>query len=91
LKQHINRTAFVARMWALADTPMINQKPQSTDDGWELVDGGYDVVMFSGLQVPEALTEGDDDNVIINEDSGDDDLINPSDSDDSDSEDSDSE
>ena len=52
LLNHIKRSAFVARMWSVADKPFIDLEPR---EGWELVDGRYDIVWFSGQQLPEDL------------------------------------
>ena len=59
LSNHMKRSGFVARMWADADQPFIEQEPH---EGWEVVDGRYDIVWFSGPQLPEDLCPEDDTN-----------------------------
>ena len=54
LKQHINRSGFVARIWAKADHQDIVQNPKTTD-GWEL----KEPVMFEGPQIPDELLTDD--------------------------------
>ena len=58
LKQHINRSGFVARMWAKADHQDIVQNPKTTD-GWELKDGCFEPVMFEGPLIPDELLTDD--------------------------------
>ena len=58
LKQHINRSGFVARMWAKADHQDIVQNSK-TKDGWELKDGCFEPVMFEGPLIPDELLADD--------------------------------
>ena len=57
-KQHINKSGFVAKMWATADHQDIVQNPKTTD-GWELKDGCFEPVMFEGPQIPDELLADD--------------------------------
>lgn len=57
---HLKRVAFVARMWADADKPLLTQHP-SEEDGWTLTDGIYSPVWFEGPQLPETLVPDDED------------------------------
>lgn len=60
LMAHVNRSAFVATMWANADQKEIEQHPKQ-HDGWELEGDTYNIVWFEGQQVPDTLVpkEGD--------------------------------
>lgn len=60
LSQHMKQSSFVAKMWANADKSEINQKP-SSDDGWELHDGLYEITWFDGCQLPELLIPEEND------------------------------
>lgn len=51
---HINRVAFVSKMWANADQLEIMQDPKERD-GWQLVDGNYMPIWFEGEQMPAGL------------------------------------
>lgn len=59
ISKHISRSSFVAKMWASADKSEISQHPLSAD-GWELVDGQYEITWFDGPQLPESLTPDKD-------------------------------
>lgn len=56
----IQRSAFIARMWAQADNTDINQHP-TTDDGWQLENDSYQITWFTGSQLPEKLIPEDED------------------------------
>ena len=60
LSLHIKRASFVARMWATAIESEITHHP-STENGWQLKDGQYEVIWFEGPELPESLipVEGD--------------------------------
>ena len=68
LEQHMHRSAFVARMWAKADSPNVTQKPKPAD-GWEISDGVYEPTMFKGPQIPDELLA--DDIQVMNDDDSD--------------------
>lgn len=57
---HINRSAFVARMWANAHLKEIDQHPK-LQDGWALQDDEYTIVWFQGPQFPDSLIPEEDD------------------------------
>ena len=75
LRQHIHRSAFVAKMWADADQQTIDQHP-STEDGWELINDQYESIWCNGLQLPDTLIperedvqcEDDDSAVVLSSD-----------------------
>ena len=50
LRQHIHRSAFVAKMWADADQQTIDQHP-TTEDGWRLINDQYEIIWCNGLQL----------------------------------------
>jgi len=69
---HINRSAFITKIWANADKKEIDQHPKK-DDGWELEDNTYNIVWhwFDGGQLPGKLVPEEDDavsNVAKNDD-----------------------
>ena len=76
IAMHMNRSAFIARMWANAHEKNIDQHPK-LQDGWtqEGQEDQYTIVWFQGPQLPDSLIpeEGD-----MTEDS-DDDLARSSD------------
>ena len=45
----------MARMWAQAHNPVIEVKPKSITDGWELVNDVCELIMFKGPQLPDTL------------------------------------
>ena len=49
-------------MWSVADKPFIDLEPR---EGWELVDGRYDIVWFSGQQLPEDPPNDDDSEQLV--------------------------
>ena len=70
LRQHIHRSAFVAKMCADAD-----QHP-APEDGWELISEQYEIIWFEGLQLRDTLIpdrdyaqcEDDDSAVVLSSD-----------------------
>jgi len=52
LAPHIDRAAFVARMWGNAHQQYLDKIPSS---GWEYADREYRVIWFHGEQLPPAL------------------------------------
>jgi len=46
-------------MWASADKPIIQQH-SSVDDGWELVADQYKPIWFEGDQLPKSLIPGEE-------------------------------
>ena len=52
LAPHIERSAFVARLWGSAHQQQLDKAPTS---GWENVDGEFRIVWFDGNQLPPAL------------------------------------
>ena len=56
LLTHIQRAAFVDRMWANTLEPCINQSPCQSD-GWDSINGEYNMIMFTGEQLPDKLLE----------------------------------
>lgn len=57
----IQRSVFIAKMWAEADNTQINQHP-TTEDGWQLENDSYQLIWFTGSQLPEKLIPDDEDN-----------------------------
>ena len=51
---HIKRASFVAKMWAAADQQHLEQH-STEEDGWELLDGEYQLIWFYGEQLPDSL------------------------------------
>ena len=77
---HIECVSFVSRMLANADKPIIQQHP-SVDDGWELVEDQYKPIWFQGDQLPdslfpdeEELADADDDEVLAQSSSDEEDV-----------------
>ena len=60
LQQHIHRSAFVAKMWADADQQTIHQHPPP-ENGCDLVNNQYEIIWFEGLQLPDTLVPGKED------------------------------
>ena len=56
LLPHIQRAAFVARMWANAHEPYINQS-HCQSDGRDFINGEYNMIMFKDEQLPDKLLE----------------------------------
>ena len=69
LKPHVKRVAFVAKMWANAHNQFINQKPQSPEDGWELINDVYEIMMFLGLQVHDNMVSDSEEESVLGNDS----------------------
>ena len=42
-------------MWANAHNQFITQKPHSHEDGWELINDVYEMVMFLGPPLPDSM------------------------------------
>ena len=71
LRQHIHRSAFVAKMWADAD-----QQTIAIEDGWELINDQYEIIWCNGIQLPDTLVpereyvlcEDDDSAVVLSSD-----------------------
>lgn len=52
LDPHIDRSAFVARLWGSSHQQDLDKTPTS---GWENVDGEFRIIWFNGEQMPPAL------------------------------------
>ena len=50
---HIDRSAFVARLWGSAHKQQLKKTP---DSGWDLENGSYRIIWFLGNQLPFNLT-----------------------------------
>ena len=59
LTAQVNRSAFIARMWANANENHIDQHPKQ-QNGWELQDNIYRILWFEGQQLPDTLVPEDD-------------------------------
>ena len=58
LTAHVNRSAFIARMWAHANQNNIDPHPKQ-HDGWDLENDSYTVRWFEGQQLPDKLVPED--------------------------------
>ena len=52
LAPHIDKNAFVARLWGSAHQQYLDKTPTS---GWEIIDGVFQIVWFNGDQLPSSL------------------------------------
>lgn len=52
LAPHIDRCAFVARLWGSAHQNDLQKTPAC---GWEIIDGEFRIIWFNGEQMPPAL------------------------------------
>ena len=66
---HAKRVAFVAKMWANAHNQFANQKPQSPEDGWELISDLYEIMVFSGPLVPDDMVSDSEEESVLDDDS----------------------
>ena len=56
LLPHIQRAAFVARIWANTHEPYINQNP-CHNDGWDFINEEYNAIILKGEQLPDKFLE----------------------------------
>ena len=56
-------------MWSNAHNQFINQKPQSPEDGWELINDVYEIMMFFGPQVPDNMVSDSEEESVLDDDS----------------------
>ena len=65
-------------MWPNAHEPYTNQSPCHSD-GWDFINGEYNMIMFTGEQLPDKLLEDKDLTEEEDEDNSNDELNNESD------------
>lgn len=67
LNMHLKRAAFVAQMWATADSAEIQQHPDESN-GWDLESGCYIPIWHEGPKIPETLVPKEGEIISDNDD-----------------------